>query len=183
MQGQRVVLGPDGHEVLLVAHHHGGDADAVGVGHRLAQQRVRLVGAGTLGGEVVARPEEDGVDVGLEDEVGDLDLAGLLRLGALELLVAQDDVLAATEIEAADDVVVGDLLAGPLVDLLVADAVRGPLLELVEVDALVRRRRVQADGDVHQPEAEGSLPNGAWHVQQITSPEPGPPPCYSDSPH
>ena len=68
--------------------------------------------------------------------------------------------------------VVGDLLAGPLVDLLVADAVRGPVLELVEVDALVRGRRVQPDGDVHQPEAEGPLPNRAWHAQQITSPEP-----------
>ena len=29
VQGQRVGLGPDGHEVLLVAHDHGGDADAV----------------------------------------------------------------------------------------------------------------------------------------------------------
>ena len=142
------------------------------VGHGLAQQRVRLVGAGALGGEVVAGPEEDGVDVGLADEVGDLDLARLLRLGALELLFAQDDVLAAAQVEAADDLVVGHLLAGPLVDLLVADPVRGPLLELVEVDALVRRRRVQADGDVHQPEAEGALPDRAWHVQQITSPEP-----------
>src|SRR5580704_7089545 len=171
VQGQRVLFGPDSHEVLLVAHHHGGDADTVGVGHRLAQQRIGLVGAGTFGGEVVTRPEIDRVDVGLEDEVGDLDLPGLLRLGTLELLLAQDDVLATTEIEAADDVVVSDLLARPLVDLLVADAVGGPLLELVEVDALVRRRRVQADGDVHQPEAEGALPNGAWHVQQITSPD------------
>ena len=69
------------------------------------------------------------------------------------------------------DPVLRDLLAGPLVDLLVADPVRRPLLELVEVDALVRRGRVQADGDVHQSETEGPLPDRAWHVQQNTSPE------------
>ena len=137
----------------------------------LRSSGIGLVGAGALGGEVVARPEVDGVDVGLADEVGDLDLAGLLGLGALELLVGQDDVLAAAQVEAAGDVVVRHLLAGPLVDLLVADPVRGPLLELVEVDALVGRRRVQADGDVHQPEAESALPDGAWHGQQITSPD------------
>ena len=52
-----------------------------GVGHGLAQQGVGLVGALALGGQVVAGPEVDGVDVGQPDEVGDLDLARLLRLG------------------------------------------------------------------------------------------------------
>ena len=111
MQHQRVLVGPDGNEVLLVAHDHGGDADTVGVRHGLAEQRIRLVGAGALGGEVVAGPEVDRVDVGLVDEVGDLDLAGLLGLGALELLVAHDDVLAAAQVEAPDDLVVRHLLA------------------------------------------------------------------------
>ena len=50
-----------------------------GLGHGLAQQRVGLVGALALGGQVVARAEEDRVDVGQADEVGDLDLARLLR--------------------------------------------------------------------------------------------------------
>ena len=64
-----------------------------------------------------------------------------------------------------------DLLTGPLVDLLVADPVGRPLLELVEVDALVRRGRIQADGDVHQSETESPLPYRAWHAHQNTSPE------------
>ena len=75
-------------------------ADFARVGHGLPQQCVRLVGAGALGRQVVAGPEVDGVDVGQPDEVGDLDLARLLRLGGLELLVAEDDVLAAAEVEA-----------------------------------------------------------------------------------
>ena len=172
VQGQGVVLGPDGDEVLLVAHDQGGDGDAPGLGHGPAQQGVRLVGTGALGGQVVAGPEEDRVDVGQADEVGDLDLARLLRLGGLELLLGEDDVLAPAEVEPPHDAVLRDLLAGPLVDLLVADPVGRPLLELVEVDALVRGGRVQADGDVHQPEAEGALPDRAWHAQQNTSPEP-----------
>ena len=143
VQGQRVILGPDGDEVLLVPHDQGGDGHLAGVRHGLAQQRVGLVGARALGGEVVAGPEVDGVDVGLVDEVGDLDLTRLLRLGRLELLLGEDDVLAAPEVESAHDAVLRDLLAGPLVDLLVADAVRRPLFELVEVDALVRGGRVQ----------------------------------------
>ena len=146
-------------------------AIAPGLGHGPAQQGVGLVGAGALGGQVVAGAEEDGVDVDQADEVGDLDLARLLRLGGLELLLGEDDVLAAAEVEPADDAVLRDLLAGPLVDLLVADPVGRPLLELVEVDALVRRGRVQADGDVHQSETEGPLPDRAWHVHQNTSPE------------
>ena len=85
----------------------------------------------------------------------------------LELLVAEDDVLAAAEVEPADDPVLGDLLAGSLVDLLVADPVRRPLFELVEVDALVRGGRIQADGDVHQSETEGPLPDRAWHARKL----------------
>src|SRR6185437_5292357 len=104
------------------------------------------------------------------DEVRDLDLARLLRLGRFELVVAHDDELAAAQVEPPHDAVLPDLVAGAFVDLLVTDAVRGPLLELVEMDALVRRRRVQPDGDVDQSEAEGTLPDRAWHVRQITSP-------------
>ena len=82
---------------------------ASGLGHGPAQQGVGLVGALALGGQVVAGAEEDGVDVDQADEVGDLDLARLLRLGRLELLLGQDDVLAAAEVEPADDPVA----AGP----------------------------------------------------------------------
>ena len=122
-----------------------------GFGHGPAQEGVGLVGALPLGGQVVAGAEEDRVDVDQADEIGDLDLARLLRLGRLELLLGEDDVLAAAEVVALDDPVLGDLLAGPLVDLLVADPVGRPLLKLVEVDALVRRGRVQADGMFTSP--------------------------------
>ena len=75
VQGQRIVLGPDGDQVLLVPHDQRGDGDPSRLGHGLAEQRVRLVGTGALGGQVVARAEVHGVDVDQSDEVGDLDLA------------------------------------------------------------------------------------------------------------
>jgi len=76
-----------------------------------------------LGGEVVRRLVEDGVDLVEVDEVGDLDGLRTVRLRRRQLLVAQDDVLAAAEVHALDNVRCLDLLAGPLIHLLVADAV------------------------------------------------------------
>ena len=77
-----------------------------------------------LGRQVVRGVEVDGVDLVEVDEVGDLDVPRTVRLRRRQLFVAQDDVLAAAEVHALDDVGCLDLLAGPLIHLLVADAVR-----------------------------------------------------------
>jgi hypothetical protein len=169
VHGQGVTIGPDGDQVLLVAHDQGGDGSLALLLHCPPQECVGLVGPLALGRQVVARAEVHRVDVADVDEVGDLDLARPLRLGRLEFFVGEDDVLAAPEIETAHDAVVGDLLAGPLVDLLVADPVRGALLELVEVHGFVGRGRIEPGRDVHKSETEGALPDGAWHGRQITS--------------
>jgi hypothetical protein len=82
----------------------------------------------------------------------------------LDLLVAQDDVLAVGLLDSLDDVVAIDLLAGALVDPLVADRIHRPLVEPVEVDADLLRRRVEADRNVDQAEADGAFPDDSWHA-------------------
>ena len=86
---------------------------------------------------------------------------------------------AAAEVVALHDVVVVDLVAGSLVDLLVPDAVGGALFELVEVDRFVLRRRVEADRDVDQPEAERPLPDRACHQNLFSLVRTHPPLCYT----
>ena len=61
---------------------------------------------------------EDRVDLRELDEVLDLDRPGLLGLQRLELAGLDDHVAVGRELEALDDVVVGDLIAGRRVDAL-----------------------------------------------------------------
>ena len=72
--------------------------------HDLSEQRIGLVRRLTFGGQVVGGAEVDGIDVVEIYEVGDLDEPRLLRLGGNQVLVAEDDVLTAAEVDALDDV-------------------------------------------------------------------------------
>ncbi len=73
------------------------------------------------------------------------------------------DILPVGHLHALHDVVLGHLAAGRLVHPLVADRLHGLPVEPVEVDAVVARRRVQGDGDVHEAEADRAFPECAWH--------------------
>ena len=152
--------GDEGSEVLARLDDDPRQADAPGLEQRLAQQRVDLLALGH-GGEVVRPVEEDERDVLQGNEGLDLDRLRRARIDRVDLVLAEDDVLAGFPGDALDDVVLVDLLAGALVDALVADGIHAALVEPVEVEPAAARRRVQADRDVDEPEADGAVPQSA----------------------
>jgi len=106
---------------------------------------------------------EDRVDLVEVHEVLDVDCAGLLGGEAVELLRRDHHVALGADLVALDEVLVRDLLAGARVHALLLDALVVLAVELVEAHGLARDRAEQLHGDVHQPEADGSAPNGARH--------------------
>ena len=133
------------------------------------QQPVGLGPAGPRR-QVVGVVVEDRVDVGELDEVLDLDRLGLLGLQRLELAGLDDHVAVGRELEALDDVVVGDLVARRRVDALLRDPHAGLAAELVEAHGLAVDRAVELDGDGDQAEGDRTGPDGARHGVQY-------PPC------
>ena len=146
--------------MFLGVHHHSRDADNTGVRHGLAKQSVDLVAfAGRL--KVVRSFEKKKRNFASFDE--GLDLYGLRGLGISgpDLLVTQHHIAAIVLLDAFDDVLVRDLLAGALVDALVTHRVHRALVKPVEVDADFLGGRIQCNRHVHQPEADRSFPNCA----------------------
>ena len=77
-------------EVLRLAQHDGGDADAFGLPDGFAQERVGALAA--LGGnEVIGGLEEAIVDFVRLHEAADVDGPGLLERGRAEVFLGQDD--------------------------------------------------------------------------------------------
>ena len=162
VEHQRLAVRNQGRQPLLGVHHHPGDADDAGLAHRLAQQGVDLLALADRGGEV--GPLELGErDLAGLDEALDLDRLRRLRIGLLDLVLAQDHVVAVGLLDALDDVLALHLLAGALVDALVADRVVAALVEPVEVDAALLRGGIEGDRHVHQAEADGAFPDGMGH--------------------
>ena len=111
---------------------------------------------------------EDRVDLRELDEVLDLDGLGLLGLQRLELAGLDDHVAVGRELEALDDLVVGDLVARRRVDALLGDAHAGLAAELVETHGLAVDRAVELDRDGDQSERDRPGPNRTRHRSQVS---------------
>ncbi len=82
----------------------------------------------------------------------------------LDLVVADDHVVALLVLDALDDVLAVDVLAGGLVDALVTDPIHAALVQPVEIDALPCSGRHQRHRDVYQSETDRAFPDRAWHT-------------------
>ncbi|GAA3126157.1 hypothetical protein GCM10020254_86960 [Streptomyces goshikiensis] len=151
VQGEKSVLGLEGDQVLVLAHHEGGDARLVCLGQGLLQQAVDLPELLAARAEVVGLVEEDRVDLRQVDEPGDVQRPGAARCDVVEFLRLDQNVLVAGVV-ALDDVRQLYLVARALVDPAVADPVGGAALELVEVDGVAVGGRVEAHRQANQAE-------------------------------
>ena len=97
--------------MLLVADDDLRDRDAAGLLERLDEQPVGLLGA-LLRQQVVGLAEVERVDLVDRDEVADVDRVRQLDVEAVDVLVLELDEAALLELEAPDDVVGIDVLAG-----------------------------------------------------------------------
>ncbi len=148
--------------MLLGVHDDAGDRDDIGVAHRGAQQRVDAFGLGGRFG--VVRTLEDGErDLACLHERIDLDGLRARGKGGLDLVLRDDDVVAVRLLDALDDVLGFQVLAGALVVALVADRIEAATVEPVEVDAGVLLGRIDGHGDVHEPEADRAFPDSPAH--------------------
>ena len=162
-----IVHRAQGDERLLGADDHPRDGDAAGLAHGLDEQPVGLCSAGPRR-EVIGVVVEDRVDLRELDEVLDLDGLGLLGLQRLELAGLDDHVAVGRELEALDDLVVGDLVARRRVDALLGDAHAGLAAELVETHGLAVDRAVELDRDGDQSERDRPGPNRTRHRSQVS---------------
>src|SRR5690606_12505214 len=102
-----------------------------------------------------------GVDLGLVDELDDIDEAGALGRRVGELFVREDNIAVLLELIAADDVLPGDFLTVGLGDALVADRRMVVLAQLLELRRLRLGGRVHAHRDRDQAEVDRALPDGS----------------------
>src|SRR4051794_23276397 len=105
---------------------------------------------------------EDGVDLRDVDELADVDRARLLGLGGVELLLAEDDVLA-IEVVAVADLLVRDLVAVLLGHALDLEPLMAVGVQLVEVDVEVADGAEQRDRHVDQAEGQRAAPDRPGH--------------------
>ena len=110
------------------------------------------------------------VDLGLVDELNDVDQFVAFRVGGGELLVGEHDVAILLEFVALDYVIPDNLRAVGLGHTLVLDWRVVGLAELLELGCLVVSRGVKADGDRYQPEVDGTFPDGSWHIDESMPP-------------
>ena len=142
------------------AHRDGDERHPVGLLERVAQQDVRLE-AGLVGLEVVARVEEQRVDLLRGHELLDRDLLGRPCRQALHVLVGEHDHLAIGRLIALGDVGVGHLLAVDRADALVLDAPSVLLVDLPELHVVVLGRREESDRHIDEAERHGAFPDGS----------------------
>src|SRR5690606_27444055 len=110
------------------------------------QQYVRL-GGYRLRLEVVRLVVEDRVHLLGRDELMYVDATTGGERQVSEVLVVEDHHLAAAEVVALGDVVVGDLFTVDAADALVLDPAAVLAVHLMEPDVLFLRRRVELDPD------------------------------------
>ncbi|MBW3654450.1 MAG: hypothetical protein KY433_12935 [Actinobacteria bacterium] len=89
-----------------------------------------------LRAEEVGAVEEHGIDVSNGDEVLDIDDLGAPPRGRLDLVPGEDDVLVGRDLEALDDLRVGDLLVLFGAEATVLDACPVGQMHLSEADRL-----------------------------------------------
>ena len=112
---------------------------------------------------------KDRVDLRELDEVLDVDRLGLLGLQRVELAGLDHDVAVGRDLEAFDDLLVGDLLVALRVHALLRDAVVRLARELVEAHGLAVHGAVQLHRHRDQPEADRACPDGTGHVTSSTT--------------
>ena len=115
------------------------------------------------GTEVISALNVVGVDFAPGHELLQLDAAGLLPGGRIDLVLAEQDVFVPADLVPLSDLLVGHLLALLGADPLLLDARPVCLVNLMKVDALVLDRGMNLDGDRDQPKADGAVPDRAGH--------------------
>jgi len=115
-----------------------------------------------IGPQVVGPDEITRVDLGLLDELVDLDRARRLQCDVLELFLGHLDEDVLVEGVSLDDVLVGHLLARIAVHLEVFDPVAGLTVQLVERDLLgLGSGRIERDRTGDERQTQEAFPIGA----------------------
>ncbi len=160
-QREVVALGAQRAGVRLLPHHPARDALALLLRERARQ---REVGALVIVGAEEVRPIVPLVrDRAGRHEAGDLDRAGGLGLQGLELVVIDQDVDAALDLEAAAHVFVFDHLARHGIDHALLHRLEVLLVQEAKVHPAFLHRRVQLDGHLDVFEADDALPDRPRH--------------------
>ena len=157
-------------ELLPLPQRDLDDGDSVGLDECVAQQHVRF-GRLPLRLEVVGLREEDRVDLIGRHELQHVDRARRRQRQVGEVLIGQDDHLAAAEVVPLGDVVVGDLFAIDRAHPLVFDAAAILAVHLVEANVLLFRRGIQFYRDGHESEGHRALPDGPHRDPPTSSAE------------
>jgi hypothetical protein len=152
--------------VLFVPDHDLRDPHLSGLLERPNEELVRLFRA-VLRRKVVRLAEVDRIDLLEVDEIADIDRLRQLDVEAIEILVLERHVLALLDLEAADDVVRVDLLAGVAPDLLVADRLQVLLVEEVEPELLRLGRAEHPHGHADEAEGDRSAPDRTGHSIRV----------------
>ena len=164
-QRQRVADGLQRAEVLALAQHERAHAHALGLGQRVAQQRVRLGGGLALGRQVVRLAEVEEVDGAGGNEVTDGERLRRLRARPREVLLGQHDELTFLVLVALHDLGPRHLDALRLAHALVIDGTRVLGVEQPKVDLLrPLGGGVETHGNGDETEADCALPYRARHV-------------------
>src|SRR5215208_6440535 len=172
LEHERIALGANQRELLLAGEPELAERRDALLLHRLEQQRVgAALRLGTGGDEEVGAIEEDRIDLLEPDEARDVDRArGVVLLERLEVGVLDDHELALRDLPAADELVCPDLDLVHRAPPLLLDRRAALAMQLPERDVGLPgsglRRRGKPDGDVHEPEAQGSVP-GSPHTDAV----------------
>jgi len=164
VEHEQLALRIHGRQMLPGADHHVGDRDAPGALQRLPQQGIALL-AVLARCEVVGRLEVVLRDVARVHEAHDVDALRGFHIGALEVFLLQQHVLAVFPLVALHDLLVGHLVPGVLVEALVAHGSEVAAVQHGEAQLLALFRGVQGHRDVHETEIDGPFPKLAWHVR------------------
>jgi hypothetical protein len=149
--------------------HPATDPDALGALERVVHEPVRVVAVVTRP-EVVRAVVGDRIDLLGANELLELDQARARAGGRVDLLLAEDHVLAAPQLVPLGDLLVGNLLAVLGADPLLLDPGSVGCVDLVKVDGLVLGRRVHLDRQHRQAERDRAVPDRAWHRFRVASP-------------
>ncbi len=151
--------------MLLLPDRHLGDPHSALGGEGLLKNSVGL-DPGLLRGKEIGGLVHPRVDLGLVDELNDVDQLVAFGIGRGEFIVGEHDVAVLLELVALDDVIPDDLRAVGFGHSLVLDRRVVGLAELFELGGLVVGGGVQTDGDGHQPEVDGAFPDCSSHVDK-----------------
>jgi hypothetical protein len=162
MQRQRRVQRPDRDQVLAVVKHPAPDPDPLRSLHGIVHEPVGI-GAVVARTQVIRAVVEHRIDLGRGHELLELDQVRALAGGGVDLLLVEQHVLAAAQLVAAGDLLVGHLLALLGADPLLLDLSSVGRVNLMEVHALVLGRGMDLDRDRGEAERDRAVPDRSRH--------------------